>query len=407
MREWYWSARSYLTLAGHLLRPSNRGFARYVARDYLRFLANAVHPIQGETRERARAAVSWLLRAQDATRDDGVSLGYFPCEPGQTNGWRPSYPETTGYIVPSLLDFSERFKDADVYQRALRMAIWETNIQMPSGAVQGGPVCVSEEQTPAVFNTGMVLHGYTATYRVTRAPEFLEAGRRAANFLLADLRDDGHFQTLGKFVSPNRYKTYNCLCAWPLYRFGEDVGAARYKEAAVKVIEAAIGQQQANGWYPNNCFTNSETPITHTIGYTLQGVLEVGLLAGREEFVASAKKGMDPLLERISPEGFLRGSFDANWRPGLRSSCLTGNGQLAVVCYRLYEQTGENKYKIAADGLVNYLKALQVLDSDNPAINGAIPGSFPLLGSYMTGGYPNWATKYFLDALLLQDRLHA
>jgi hypothetical protein len=23
----------------------------------------------------------------------------------------------------------------------------------------------------------------------------------------------------------------------------------------------------------------------------------------------------------------------------------------------------------------------------------------------MVGGYPNWATKYFLDALMLQDRL--
>jgi len=27
------------------------------------------------------------------------------------------------------------------------------------------------------------------------------------------------------------------------------------------------------------------------------------------------------------------------------------------------------------------------------------------MGSYMRAGYPNWATKYFLDALLLQQRL--
>jgi len=38
-------------------------------------------------------------------------------------------------------------------------------------------------------------------------------------------------------------------------------------------------------------------------------------------------------------------------------------------------------------------------------VNGAIGGSYPLLGSYMTAGYPNWATKYFLDGLLLQERL--
>ena len=100
----------------------------------------------------------------------------------------------------------------------------------------------------------------------------------------------------------------------------------------------------------------------------------------------------------------MRGSFYADWNPGLYSSCLTGNAQLAVVCYRLHELTGDSKYAIAANRLLNCLKALQVLDSDNPEINGAIPGSFPLMGSYMTTGYPNWATKYFLDALLFQDR---
>jgi uncharacterized protein YyaL (SSP411 family) len=349
--------------------------------------------------------VSWLLRAQDCTPDDGVSFGYFPCDETQKNGWRPSYPETTGYIISSLLDFSERFQDSEVHQRALRMASWETKIQMASGAVQGGPVCAPEQQKPAVFNTGMVLHGYTAAYRVSGALEFLQAGRRAADFLLSDIGDDGHFKTHGPFVVPHRYKTYNCLCAWPLYRFGEDIRDARYQEAAIKVVEGALEQQQANGWFANNCFTNSEAPLTHNIGYTLQGILEIGVLAGRDDFVASVQKGMAPLLQRISPEGFLSGSFFANWKPGRYSSCLTGNGQLAVVCYRLHEVTKDFKYKISADRLVDYLKALQVLDSGNPAIDGAIPGSFPIIGGYMTAGYPNWAAKYFLDALMLQDRV--
>ena len=405
IRERYWRAQSYLSTIRNLIRPCNRAFARHVAGDYLRYISNRVQPIQGETRKRAQAAVSWILRAQDATPDDGVSLGYFPCDANPSNGWRPSYPETTGYIIPSLLQYSECFKDSDVRERALRMAMWEIKVQMPSGAVQGGPICPPEQQAPAVFNTGMVLHGFIAAYRATAAPEFLEAGRRAADFLVADLGDDGHFQTHGQFVSEHRYKTYNCLCAWPLFHIGEDLGDARYQETAVKVVEAVLGQQQANGWFSNNCFTNSDSPITHTIGYTLQGILEVGGVAGREDFIESAKRGVDPLLQRISPRGFLRGSFYADWSPGLHSSCLTGNAQLAVVCYRLHELTGDSKYAIAANRLLNNLKALQVLDSDNPEINGAIPGSFPLMGSYMTAGYPDWATKYFLDALLFQDPL--
>jgi hypothetical protein len=27
------------------------------------------------------------------------------------------------------------------------------------------------------------------------------------------------------------------------------------------------------------------------------------------------------------------------------------------------------------------------------------------MGEYMVGGYPNWATKYYIDALMLQNKL--
>jgi hypothetical protein len=135
----------------------------------------------------------------------------------------------------------------------------------------------------------------------------------------------------------------------------------------------------------------------------LQGILEVGILAGREEFVEAVRLGTDPLINRMSRTGFLYGRFYADWEPAVFSSCLTGAAQLAVVCYRLYEHLDESKYRVAADCIVNYLKALQVLDSANESINGALAGSFPLFGGYMTAGYPNWATKYFLDSLLLQE----
>jgi hypothetical protein len=404
-REQYWAARAYLALTARLLQSSNRAFARRVVTDYWRFLLQSLRPIEGEIRERAQAAADWLLTAQVSTPDDGVSLGYFPCDSKARNGWKPSYPETTGYIIPSLLEFARRFENLDVRQRALRMAVWETKVQMASGAVQGGPVCAPERQSPAVFNTGMVLHGYTAAYRESKDPQFLEAARRAANFLISDMQEDGHFRTHGTFVGQHRIKTYNCLCAWPLYRFGEDISDDRYQKAAVTAVQAAVEQQQSNGWFSNNCLTDPRAPLSHTIGYTFQGILEVGILAGREDFFESVRKGIDAVLEQMSSKGFLPGRFAANWEPAVFSSCLTGNAQIAVVCYRLHEKTRDPKYCFAAERLVNYLKPLQIIDENFPQISGAIPGSFPIMGGYMTAGYPNWATKYYLDALLLQDRV--
>ncbi len=405
LKERYWAVRKSVALSARLLWPANCTFALHVLRNHLRFLFGMVRPVNGQTRARAQAAAAWLLRAQDATRDGGVSYGYFPCDAGNGNGWRPSYPETTGYIIPSLFDFAERFKDDTVRSRALEMALWEVEVQMASGAVQSGMLSERRHQAPAVFNTGMVLHGYTAAYRASGDLRLLEAGRRAADFLLGDLGADGHFRTHGPSVIQHRIKTYNCLCAWALYRFGEDTGEAQYEAAAIRAVEAAVGQQQPNGWFANNCLADPAVPLLHTIGYTLQGILEVGILVGREDLVDCVRRGTDPLVARISPRGFLHGQFHADWEPAIFASCLTGSAQLAVVCYRLHEITRDERYRWAADRILNYLKALQIVDSPDPGVNGALAGSFPLMGSYMTAGYPNWATKYLLDALLLQDRL--
>jgi hypothetical protein len=344
------------------------------------------------------------LYAQDATPDRGVSYGYFPCAPDAQGGWLPSYPETTGYIIPTLLEFARRWERPEVRERAIEMALWEAEVQMPTGAVQSGRICKRDQQVAASFNTGMVLHGYTAAYRESRENRFLAVGLKAADFLMSDLSPDGFFRTHGSQVMDHRIKTYESLCAWALYRFGEDAGDARYKRAALRAVEGALSQQQANGWFANCCLTRPEAPLVHTIAYTLQGILEVGILSEREDLIRAVRRGLDPMLDRVSSLGFLPGRFRPNWQPAVFSSCLTGSAQVAIICYRLFETLGIRGYGSMGNRLLNHLKALQMCSSD-PGIHGALPGSFPILGSYMRGGYPNWATKYLLDALLMQERL--
>ena len=403
-RQNYWDARMLGSEVARVFKPENRVFRQHVLMDYWRYLVRGTRPQQGAIALRAQMAVKWLLRAQQATQDNGVSLGYFPCR-GESGAWMPSYPETTGYIITSLLSYAKRFDDSEAREAALRMARWEIEIQMPSGAVQGGPVCPPVQQTAAAFNTGMVLDGWCSAILLAGAAEFQDAARRAADFLVRDLDEEGYFRTNGAYVSAGEIKTYTSLCAWAIYRFGEIAGDRLYRDAAIRTTEAAMRQQQPNGWFAHNCLTHSAAPLTHTIGYTLQGVLEVGVAASRPDFVAAARKGVDPLVARVSGDGLLAGRFYSDWQPGALSSCLTGNAQIAIVCYRLYELTGEIKYKHAANTLTNALKALQALNLPNSALNGAIAGSFPLFGGYMRAGYPNWATKYFLDALLLQHQL--
>jgi hypothetical protein len=404
-RQEYGRAHRSVGRLGRLASPVHLRFAAVALKSQVDFMRGRLNAVPGQTRERMQAAAAWLLRAQDATPDDGVSLGYFPFHRGAgTSGWLPSYPETTGYIIPSLLQYAGVVRDASITERARRMAVWETTIQMPSGAVQAGPVCPSEQRQPSVFNTGMVLQGYVALLLEQNDDRILEGARHAADFLIGDMDEDGHFRTHGPFVAADRVKTYSCLCAWPLYRFGQLVGDKRYVEAAVRAVEAAVGEQAANGWFAHNCLTRPAAPLTHTIGYTMQGILEVGFLAGRADFVAAVERAARPLLARIAPSGFLHGRYDADWKPASSSSCLTGSAQIAGVFYRLFEHGGDSQYREGAERVVDCLKGLQILDSSNPGVHGGLAGSFPILGEYMTGGYPNWATKYFLDALMLQER---
>jgi hypothetical protein len=406
--SWLERYHAFLLQAARLSRlgrPSRGRFARHALRDLALFLIGGVQPVRGEAEKRAFEATGWILRAQAATPDAGVSYGYFPCHKTYADGWLPSYPETTGYIIPTMLQFARQFGRPEVKERAVAMADWEIEVQMPTGAVQGGFLSAPDRRVPAVFNTGMVLHGLTEAFRSTGEERFLTAGRRAADFLVSDLGEDGHFRTHGQFVVTHAIKTYNCLCAWGLWRYGEDAADARYRAAAIRSIEGALGQQQANGWFANSCLMFPDSPLTHTLAYTLQGILEVGLLAGRDDFVGAARRGVEALLHRMAPDGFLPGCFFSDWEPAVVYSCLTGNAQLAVIAYRLHEATASPQYREAADRLIDFLKALQSLDPGLPGAQGAIPGSFPLLANYQSLGYPNWATKYFLDGLMAQHRL--
>src|SRR5690606_29134658 len=94
--------------------------------------------------ERAIAAgAAWLARAQDCTAsaDGGVARDF-----SLVRGWATSYPETTGYIVPTMLALADHLGDPAYRDRARRMLDWLASIQLPDGGFQGGRV----DMTPVV-----------------------------------------------------------------------------------------------------------------------------------------------------------------------------------------------------------------------------------------------------------------
>jgi hypothetical protein len=304
-----------------------------------------------------------------------------------------------------LLKYAQEFGQEDIARAALKMADWEIDVQMSSGAVQGGAVCSPDQQTAAAFNTGMVADGWMSAYEHAGDKAYLEAALRASLFLANDLDEYGFFRTNGDFVSAGEVKTYTCLCAWAMYRAALASDDSFLKESAIRSIETALEQRNEAGWFKNNCLTHSQAPLTHTIGYALQGIFEVGVLADRPDFVAAARDSLAGALSSLQQNGYLSARLDHNWKPQADYVCLTGSVQLAILCFRFFEQFNEAQFLEAGHRLTSFVKATQLLASTNKSMVGAIAGSYPILGEYMVGGYPNWATKYFIDALMLQRKL--
>ena len=160
-------------------------------------------------------AMDWLRRAQDATGCRGVAAAYTlnRFRRAWRRGWLAAYPETTGYIIPTFLDYFRLTGDPDFRSRAIEMARWEADVQMESGAVLAG--YIDQPPAPAVFNTGQALFGWVAAYDETGADPLLSAAVRAADFLLANQEADGSWQLCSPCTRPG-VNTYEARTAWGL-----------------------------------------------------------------------------------------------------------------------------------------------------------------------------------------------
>ncbi|WP_329743203.1 hypothetical protein [Dyella sp. A6] len=352
-----------------------------------------------------RAAAEWLARAQDATASGGVSA-YYDMDKGT---WAGAYPETTGYIIPTFFRYAT-FSGQDEYrERAIRMAAWESDIQLADGGVRAGTMDATKI-APTIFNTGQVLFGWLAAWQATQDPRFHDSLVRAADWLVDAQDPDGAWRRFASPFAKHGLNTYNTRVAFGLALAGRELQKPEYIEAAVRNVQWALGQMHPNGWLENNDLQDNEHPLTHTIAYATRGMLEVGLIAGNAGFVDAAIRIARSVARTQRPDGGLPGRLDADWRPAARWTCVTGNAQMAIVWQRLARETGDATWTPAAERANRFNLSIQDLKAKDDGARDGIPGSYPLKGGYMKNRYPNWAAKFFMDALMLQletDPQHA
>lgn len=341
-------------------------------------------------------AYNWICAAQDATPDGGVAGWY-----SSIKGWSASYPETTGYIIPTFLTYSRAMSKPEARQRAIRMADWEIEVQLPTGAVRSG--VLGARVGPAVFNTGQVLFGWIAAFQATGEERYANAAKKAADWLVQNQDEDGAWRKNLSLLTTSTVQTYNVRAAWGLLLAGQALDEPKWIKAARSNCDWALGQQQKTGWFAHCGFYVNEAPLLHTIGYVLEGLLGIGESLGDEKYINAARAGIKPLANIYQRQGSLKGRYNRNWDNTVSWRCLTGEAQIALVLYRLSKYSSEdNAFAQVAVALLEGIAAIQ--DTESPFIesNGGIAGSQPFWRGYFPLSYINWAAKFYLDALLLE-----
>jgi hypothetical protein len=345
------------------------------------------------------ANLAWLCRAQDrsASGDGGVARDF-----SLVSGWATSYPETTGYIIPTFIELAQRLDDDGLHRRARRMLDWCVAIQFPEGGFQGGKIDATP-RVPVTFNTGQILLGLAAGVAAYGQP-YHDAMHRAAKWLCETQDDDGCWRRYPTpFAMPGE-KAYETHVAWGLFEAERVAPGNGYGAAGLRQVDWALTKQRPNGWFESNCLSDPQAPLTHTIGYVLRGVVEAWRLSGRAELLAAACRTADSLIAVVADDGRLPGQLDSSFRAAADYVCLTGSVQIAHSLILLSQAAGRADYARTGRMLNAFVRRTVRLEGPEDQVGG-VKGSFPVDGDYGRWQYLNWAAKFCIDAQLAEADL--
>ena len=343
-----------------------------------------------------KESAEWLKRAQDVNDDGGFSGRY-----NLKGGWSSSYPETTGYIIPTFLSLSKELKDQDYISRAKKSVDFLLDIQLREGGFPGEEI--NRNRTiPSMFNTGQIINGLLEWYKYSKDDNVLDAAVKAGNWMVSTQEEDGSWK---KFTYLDQVVSYSSHSTCWLADLGSYTNNNKFLQSALKHFNWVLkNQDKETGWFNLSGFSSEDNEerraVMHTIAYTLWGVLYMAEIFKRTDGINAVEKAALNIADLQEKNKMLPGVLDYKWNSKSSYSCMTGNAQMALVWLKLYQLKKNKKYLNAAVKAIDSVKKIQDLKSSDTGIRGGIPGSFPVWGDYMFMAFPNWAAKFFIDAII-------
>jgi len=344
------------------------------------------------------AAMKWLKRAFDVKEKIGISSVFDL----NFNEWLVSYPETTGYIIPTFIAYSKLKSDTSYLESAMLMGEWEKSLQWSNGGI-GEPIGVYG-QKPRIFNTSQVMLGWLNIYHETKDNSYFNALIKAADWIVASQDKDGKW-TKNTYMGA---KTYHSRVAWVLSEIYEITGDQKYFNSITRYLKWALSNSDKNGWFANTSLSEPDKPWTHLYGYTLYGLEEILKYKHFSNFKEEFDEILEPAANNLAKLVFknnkpylgLPGIIDQDFNSNVSWTCLTGDAQIAIFLRKAGSLFNNNEFISASEKLIEELKEVHLIHNIfDKNIFGGVAGSYPINGDYCRYSIPNWSTKFFADSI--------
>lgn len=341
-------------------------------------------------------SMKFLMESIDTSK--GGSRAYYSRLYNPIFGWSLMYPETTGYIIPTFITYGKKFKQDIVINKAIEMADWLISIQYDDGSFPGG-LFKKSNMKKSIFNSSQIIIGLVNIYNETKDEKYLESSIKCANWIVKNQNNDGSW--LEYNYKKNYTPSYYTRAAWPLLMVWELNGDDKLKDAAVKTLDLIYKRELKNGFIKHSGFERNSYAFIHTIAYVIRGFFEASQILNNNAFEDISIEWSKVFLRKLEINGKLPGAYFDNYKKVDYFECLTGYCQLAIIWLKIFNKINDPRFANCA------IKAIDRVSKFVPKYSflkkkGGVPGSHPFYGRYMMFRQPNWATKFFIDAILLE-----
>ena len=317
------------------------------------------------------------------------------------------YAEVTGYGMSLLKYLIEKRPGAPFIDYARASGNWLIRwAEKNHGIIAMGLSRGKEVREAYAFDNGICCKGLLDLFALTADERYLICAERIAEWLVSKaLNEDGSVKPVldldtGRFVEDRRtwYKvsgSFHAKIAMPLLQLFAIKNDGRLRDAAGKICEWAIGQQQHDGNFPVNKTT--KMTFLHFHCYTIEALLYAYACERSQRFIDAAEKAVNWALKMQRRDGTLP-RWDGGRALGTANDVQAQIVRIFSLMHMLRRRSGlvEASQK-AAESLLR----LQGVDREGTVHGGFIGGDVGKYRFFQRRSFDmtSWATMFAIQAL--------